>query len=107
MPNCISTWEDEENNRRVDLAVDFAFDAGQVDITRVTPKRVSFVDRKTKETERSIGVWTDAGRKMLTRQAEKSGVLATIRLDIQEGRIVSRKKSASRTEAESTPSLKA
>ena len=61
-----ATWEDEENNRRVELVVNHRSDSTPV----VTPTRVTFLCPTTKAPLRSIGVWTEAGRRVLARQIE-------------------------------------
>ena len=43
MNSCQATWEDEENNRRVELVVNYRLDAKRVEINDVTPTRVNFL----------------------------------------------------------------
>jgi hypothetical protein len=83
-----ATWEDEENNRRVELVVNHRLDAKRVDISDVTPTRVTFLCPTTKSPVRSIGVWTDGGRRVLARQIEQAGRLATIPQEIAESKLV-------------------
>jgi hypothetical protein len=83
-----ATWEDEENNRRVELVVNHRLDAKRVDIGDVTPTRVTFFCPATGSTLRSIGIWTAAGRRVLARQIEKAGRLATIPQEIAERKLV-------------------
>ena len=68
-----ANWEDEENNRKVAFAVEYARKDGSVEIQAVTPKEVTFLCPKSNDPLRTIGVWTDTGRDMLTSQLHKSG----------------------------------
>ncbi len=68
MPMCSVNWEDEENNRIVELAVEYRLEASQLDVESVTPATVMFVDPQSAQPLRKIKVWTEAGRKMLLRQ---------------------------------------
>jgi hypothetical protein len=43
MNSCQATWEDAENNRHVELVVNYRLDAKRVDINDVTPTRVNFL----------------------------------------------------------------
>lgn len=83
-----ATWEDEENNRSVELVVNHRLDAKRVEITDVTPTRVTFLCPTTKSPVRSIGVWTDGGRRMLARQIEAAGRLATLPQEIAQEKLV-------------------
>ena len=59
MKSCQATWEDEENNRRVELVVNYRLDATRVEINDVTPTRVTFLCPTSGKPTRSIGVWTE------------------------------------------------
>jgi hypothetical protein len=83
-----ANWEDEENSRQVELVVNYRLDQTRVDISDVTPTRVNFLCSKTKKQRRSIGVHTEAGRKLLARQIEAAGRLATLPREIAAGRLV-------------------
>jgi hypothetical protein len=83
-----ATWEDEENNRRVELVVNHRLDAKRVDIGDVTPTRVTFLCPTTGNPVRSIGVWTDGGRRVLARQIEAAGRLATLPQEIAADKLV-------------------
>jgi len=72
MPTCQTNWEDEDNNRRVAMQVDYDLDAGHVRLGSVTPTRVSFLD-EARQITREIGVWTNKGRTLLAREAEACG----------------------------------
>jgi len=86
MNSCQATWEDEENNRRVELMVNYRLDAKRVEINEVTPTRVNFLCPASGKTLRSIGVWTDGGRRVLARQIAASGRLATLQKEIAAGK---------------------
>lgn len=83
-----ATWEDEENNRRVELVINHRLDAQQVELCDVTPTRVTFLCPTTKNPLRSIGVWTDGGRRVLARQVEAAGRLATLPQEIAADKLV-------------------
>ena len=68
-----ANWEDEENNRQVAFAVEYASKDGSVEIQAVTPKQVTFLCPKSNDPLRTIGVWTDTGRDLLTSQLHRSG----------------------------------
>ena len=70
MNSCQATWEDEENNRRVELVVNYRLDATRVEINDVTPTRVTFLCPTSGKPTRSIGVWTNGGRRVLGRQVK-------------------------------------
>jgi hypothetical protein len=79
-----ANWEDEENNRRVELVV-----SHQPDLTpTVIPTRVTFLCPSTKAPLRSIGVWTEGGRRVLARQVEAAGRLATLPQEIAADKLV-------------------
>jgi hypothetical protein len=83
-----ATWEDAETSRHVELVVNYQLDATRVDINHVTPTRVTFMCPKSGKPQRSIGVWTDTGRRLLANQVAKAGRLATMAQEIAEGRLV-------------------
>jgi hypothetical protein len=88
MNSCQATWEDEENNRRVELVVNYRLDATRVEINDVTPTRVSFVCPTSGNVTRSIGVWTNGGRRVLGRQLKASGRINSLKEEIASGRVV-------------------
>lgn len=88
MNSCQATWEDEENNRRVELVVNYRHDATRVEINDVTPTRVHFLCPTSGSTTRSIGVWTDGARRILARQIGAAGRLESLKNEIAEGRVV-------------------
>ena len=97
-----ATWEDEENNRRVELVVNHRFDATRVDVNDVTPTRVTFLCPTSGSPLRSIGVWTDGGRRVLVRQIAAAGRLATLPQEIVDGELVEIKHAAPKS-AEQPP----
>src|SRR5436309_11249102 len=88
MKSCQATWEDEDNNRSVELVVNYRLDAKRVEVEGVTPTRVNFLCPDSGETVRSIGVWTDGGRRILSRQLIDSGRLAKLPQEIAAGQLV-------------------
>jgi hypothetical protein len=102
-----ANWEDEENNRRVELVVNHRLDAKRVDTTDVTPTRVTFLCPTTKKPLRSIGVWTEAGRRMLARQVQAAGRLATLPQEIAADKLVEIKHNMPKTADRPTRILQA
>lgn len=74
-----ATWEDEENNRRVELVVDYQLDGRGVRINRVTPQRIYFHEPGARETTGSVTVWTEKGRKLLVEQMQSAGWIEALR----------------------------
>ena len=107
MKNCQATWEDEENNRQVELVVNYRLDVTRVEINDVTPTRVNFLCPTSGNTTRSIGVWTDGGRRVLSRAIEASGRLTTLPQEIAEGKLVEIKHPTPKTPGRATPVLQA
>jgi len=97
-----ATWEDEENNRRVELVVNHRLDATRVDINDVTPTRVTFLCPSTGSPVRSIGVWTNGGRRVLARQMAAAGRLATLPQEIAASQLVEIKHPAPKSSAQPT-----
>lgn len=83
-----ANWEDEDNNRQVELVVNYRLDQTRVDISDVTPTRVTFLCPQTSKQLRSIGVHTPRGRQLLARQVEAAGRLATLPQEIAAGHLV-------------------
>jgi hypothetical protein len=107
MKNCQATWEDEENNRQVELVVNYRHDATRVEINDVTPTRVNFLCPTSGNTTRSIGVWTDGGRRVLSRALQSSGRLNTLPQEIADGKLVEIKHPMPKLAGKSTPVLQA
>ncbi|MCG8449146.1 MAG: hypothetical protein MI725_06145 [Pirellulales bacterium] len=77
-----TSWEDEENNRQVALAVEYTRKNDAIEIAKLTPKQVTFLCPRSKSPLRSVGVWTDKGRDLLVNQLRESGKLAAIEQEI-------------------------
>lgn len=77
-----ATWEDEDNNRLVQFSVDYTTENGTVEVTSMTPTKVTFVCRDTNSCIRSIGVHTQTGRKMLANQFEQSGRVGELAAEV-------------------------
>lgn len=107
MKSCQATWEDEENNRRVELVVNYRLDAKRVEVEGVTPTRVNFLCPSSGQTLRSIGVWTNGGRRVLARQLAHSGRLATLPQEIASGQLVEIKHPTQKVAPKATPVLQA
>jgi hypothetical protein len=89
-----ANWEDEENNRRVELVVNHRLDATRVEISDVTPTRVTFLCPTTRSPLRSIGVWTNGGRRVLARQMAAAGRLESLPQEIATSQLVEIKHAA-------------
>ena len=63
-------WEDEENNRIVELSVRYQLDGSDLEIVSVTPASVTFVQEESRQPVRRIGIHTAKGREFLLRQFE-------------------------------------
>lgn len=72
------TWEDDDNNRQVRFQVQFTTGNSEIEIAEIVPTEVEFTDG------RKIGVHTETGRKLLTRQITQSGRLETLKTEIAE-----------------------
>jgi hypothetical protein len=107
MKSCQATWEDEDNNRSVELVVNYRLDSKQVEVEGVTPTRVNFLCPDSGKTLRSIGVWTNGGRRVLARQLANSGRLATLPKEIASGQLVEIKHATQKLVAKTTPVLQA
>ena len=69
----VAIWEDDETNRKVSLRIDYEVDANGVTLSNITPTQVEFPAE-----QRSIRVWTEAGRQMLVKQLRQSGSLEQV-----------------------------
>ncbi len=86
MPSCQSSWEDDDNNRRVAMRFDYHLENGHATIDGVTPTRVTFLD-EARQITREIGVWTDRGRQLLAREAEANGWTKAMVAKIEAGEV--------------------
>ncbi|MGB6042798.1 MAG: hypothetical protein WBF93_06530 [Pirellulales bacterium] len=84
MDSMQAAWEDDETNRRVDLVVNYSLEEAGVAISEITPTKVTFLDPVTNDEVRSIGVWTDTGRRILDRQFRATSHYDTLRDAINE-----------------------
>jgi hypothetical protein len=65
-------WEDQERNREVEIFVDYTLQDGLVQVTQVRPTHVTLYDTATQQPSRTLGVYTQAGRRLLGRLYEAS-----------------------------------
>jgi hypothetical protein len=79
-----AAWEDEDNNRRVDLVITYQVAEGQVEIDRVTPHRVHFSCPETGSALRTIRVHTETGKQLLLERALAAGAVDRIRHHLSE-----------------------
>ena len=77
-----ANWEDEENNRQVAFSVAYSQRDDAVEIKSLTPKQITFLCPESNNPVRTIGVWTDKGRELLTRQLHDGGHLPKIEKQI-------------------------
>ncbi len=68
MKTTLCTWEDETSNRQVQFSIDYSIENGAVEIETVTPQKVSFICPESSTVQRSVGVHTLAGRRLLADQ---------------------------------------
>lgn len=75
-------WEDEENNRKIAVRVDYTVGQDSVRISAVTPEEVTFLCPQTKACLRTIQVWTETGRSLLARQFRASTQFVEIQQEL-------------------------
>ena len=102
-----ANWEDAEASRHVELVVNYKLDQARVELGDVTPTRVTFLCSQTGKVKRSIGVWTEGGRRLLARQAAAAGRLKTLAQEIAEGQLVEIKHAMPKSASAATPVLQA
>src|SRR4029079_14939727 len=107
MNSCQATWEDADNNRQVELVVNYRLDATRFEIKNVTPTRVNFICPTSGKTTRSLGVHTNGGRRVLTRARNVCGRPNTLPQEIVDGKLVEIKHPMPKTAGEVTPVLQA
>ena len=73
MQKCEMNWEDDENNRIVALAVEYAVDAADVILKDVTPTAITFVDPATKAPVRNLRIHTATGARLVRKQWRQRG----------------------------------
>ena len=102
-----ATWEDEEASRQVELVVNYQLDKTRVEINGVTPTRVTFLCPTSKKPLRSVGVWTNGGRRLLAQQAIAAGQLKALAGEVADGRLVEIRHDEVKARFEATPVLQA
>jgi hypothetical protein len=73
--NLVAQWNDETNRRNVHFSIDYSIKSGGLSIDAISPDKVCFLDRAGESIEKSIGVHTQKGKRMLTEQLKSSGKL--------------------------------
>jgi hypothetical protein len=76
------TWEDEENNRRVEFSIAYAIENQELTIREITPKSIAFLAAAEKRPLQTIQVHTSTGRRLLARQLSNSGAWESIKQQI-------------------------
>ena len=87
MTSFTANWEDEENNRIVELAVQCRLDGDSVEIIDITPQTVVFVDVETREPVRTLRVHTKTGRQVLSRLVRARGGLEQFQQAAEEAQL--------------------
>jgi len=83
--NCVQvSWEDEENNRIVELSVDYLTGDSSIEIAGVTPTKVTFLCPDSRTALRSVGVRRETGRRLLARRFDLGGGLEMLRRRLQD-----------------------
>lgn len=83
-----ANWEDEENNRCVSFSINYEIENDGVEITNVTPQMISFRCPQTGDIQRTIGIHTEAGHKMVAGQIRRSEHFAGLSNQIRERQLV-------------------
>lgn len=78
-----TNWEDEENNRQVSVAVEYTRNNDSLEIKSLTPKQVTFLCPESNNPLRSVNVWTDKGRELLSKQLHSAGYLPQLEEEIE------------------------
>ncbi len=78
-----TNWEDEENNRKVAVAVEYTRNSDSLEIQSLTPKQVTFLCPESNNPLRSVGVWTDKGRELLAKQLHAAGYLPQLEKELE------------------------
>ena len=79
-----ANWEDAETNRIVECAVEYSTDTDRVEIERVTPTAVTFLDPASKSPVRKIGVWTRKGAEHLVSKIRCAGGIEQMERDVEQ-----------------------
>ncbi len=75
MGTTTANWEDAETNRIVECSVEYTTSADRVEIERITPTSVTFLDSASKTPVRKIGVWTRKGAEHLMGKMRHCGAI--------------------------------
>ncbi len=78
-----TNWEDEENNRKVAVAVEYTRNSDSLEIRSLTPKQVTFLCPESNNPLRSVGVWTEKGRELLAKQLHAAGYLPQLEKELE------------------------
>jgi hypothetical protein len=84
MGTITANWEDAETNRIVECAVEYTTAADRVEIERVTPTSVTFIDPASKSPVRKIGVWTRKGADHLVSKIRQAGGIERFELEVEQ-----------------------
>jgi hypothetical protein len=79
-----AVWEDDDNNRKVLLRVDYEIESTGITLVDTTPVEVEFPLQN-----RSIRIWTQTAREMLLRQFRASSDIDSIIKQLEEQLAVS------------------
>lgn len=82
MQTCQASWEDSENNRRVDLTVTYVAAGDAIEVKQITPTRVTFLCPKSQEPVGSVRVHRDKARSILVRQIGERGYMEQLELEL-------------------------
>ena len=76
-----TSWEDEENNRIVELRVDYEIDGDSLAIKEIAPQQVTFVD-SGHQVVRRIKVYGDRARRHLEQAFRQDGRLEKLEVEL-------------------------
>ena len=78
-----TSWNDEENNRRIEMRVDYAFRNGELVIGQVTPLAILFRETSGRVSRR-VNIRTAKGRNLILQKVAESQGLAWLHEQAQE-----------------------
>ena len=84
MGTITANWEDAETNRIVEVSIEYTTDADRVEIERVTPTSVTFLDPASKSPLRKIGVWTRKGADHLVSKIRQRGGIEHLEREVEQ-----------------------
>jgi hypothetical protein len=84
MGTITANWEDTETNRIVECAVEYTTGTDRVEIERVTPTAVIFLDPASKSPVRKIGVWTRKGADHLVGKIRQGGGMELFAREVEQ-----------------------